>query len=262
MMTAKPDSPLRILLLGGTSEAAALADCLARNKSIEATLSLAGRTANPVVSPLPIRIGGFGGIEGLSDYLMREAVDLLVDATHPFAAQISNNAVAASSATGTPLLAIERPAWTPIAGDDWDEHKSIGAAIAALPDTPQDVFSGLGRQSIAALSKAPQHRYVIRVVDAVEPPTDLPHATIIAARGSFRTDDDIELFSRHCIRHVLAKNAGGSAAYSKIAAARKLGIKVHMVRRPAIASRLTVASVDDAMMWIMTHHERRPDRGE
>ncbi len=260
-MAATSDSPLRILVLGGTTEAASLADRLAPERNIDATLSLAGRTANPVASPLPIRVGGFGGIAGLADYLRRENIDLLVDATHPFAAQISGNAVAASVETGVPLLAIERPPWTRVDGDDWDEHESIEAAIAALPDEPQDVFSGLGRQAIPALAAAPQHRYIIRVVDAIKPPASLPHATIIAARGPFRTEDDITLFKRRGIRHVLAKNAGGSAAYSKIEAARALGIKVHMVRRRIIASRLTVASVEDAMGWITALHQRRSERG-
>ncbi len=260
-MAATSDSPLRILLLGGATEATSLADRLAREKSIDATLSLAGRTANPAASPLPIRVGGFGGIAGLADYLRRENIDLLVDATHPFAAQISNNAVAASFETNIPLLAIERPPWTRINGDDWDEHESIEAAIAALPDEPQNVFSGLGRQAIPALAAAPQHRYVIRVVDAIEPPTSLPHATIVAARGPFQTDDDVGLFSQHGIRQVLAKNAGGSAAYSKIEAARTLGIKVHMVRRPEIPSRMTATSVEEAMTWIMAHRQRRSERG-
>jgi precorrin-6A/cobalt-precorrin-6A reductase len=261
MMIAKPDSPLRILLLGGTTEAAWLADCLSREKTVQATLSLAGRTASPVASPLPVRIGGFGGIEGLSGYLAREGIDLLIDATHPFAARMSTNAIAASAQAGIPLLAVERPPWKPVTGDDWDEHESIDAAIAALPNSPQNVFSGLGRRSIAALSKAPQHRYLIRVIDEARPPPALPHATIVAARGPFRMEDDVELFGQHGIRHVLAKNAGGSATYSKIEAARKLGIKVHMVRRPAIAPRLTVASVKDAMTWIMAHHQRRSERG-
>jgi precorrin-6A/cobalt-precorrin-6A reductase len=260
-MAATSNSPLRILLLGGTTEAASLADRLAREKGISATLSLAGRTANPAASPLPVRTGGFGGIAGLSDYLKREKIDLLVDATHPFAALISSNAITASTEAGIPLLALERPPWARVDGDDWNDHESVDAAIAALPNAPQDVFSGLGRQSIAALSKAPQHRYVIRVVDAIDPPSALPHATIIAARGPYRTNDDIALFEHHGIAHVLAKNAGGSAAYSKIEAARKLSIKVHMVRRPTIAARLTIPSADDAMKWITTHHRRRSDLG-
>ena len=257
----KLDSPCRILLLGGTSEATSLAQSLAGENGVSATLSLAGRTANPAASLLPVRVGGFGGVDGLTEYLTRETIDLIVDATHPFAARISNNAIAASAAADIPLLAIERPQWTSAVGDEWSEFDSIDAAIAALPAAPQDVFSGLGRQAIPALGAAPQHRYVIRVVDASEPPPSLPQATIVAARGPFRTEDDLELFRKHHISRVLAKNAGGSAAYSKIEAARLLGIKVHMVRRPAIAPRSTVASVEDALAWIKTHHPRRSERG-
>jgi precorrin-6A/cobalt-precorrin-6A reductase len=260
-MKTKLDRPCRILLLGGTSEATSLAQRLAGESSMSATLSLAGRTANPGASPLPVRIGGFGGVDGLTEYLTRENIDLVIDATHPFAARISNNAIAAIAAADVPLLAIERPPWTPADGDQWSEYDNIDAAIAALPHAPQDVFSGLGRQSIAALRAAPQHRYVIRVVDASEPPADLPHARIVAARGPFRTEDDLALFRMHRITHVLAKNAGGSGAYSKIEAARMLGIKVHMVRRPAIASRLTVASIEEALAWIKAHHQRRSERG-
>ncbi len=261
MTTASQSGPLRILLLGGTTEATAIAARLASDASAEATLSLAGRTANPAASPLPVRIGGFGGFAGLAEYLRHERIDLLVDATHPFAARISTNAIAASNATGVSLLAIERPPWTPVAGDDWIEHESITAAIAALPDEPQNVFSGLGRQAIDALSSAPQHGYVIRVVDRLKIPADLPSAKLVAARGPFRTDDDTKLFEEHRIRYVLAKNAGGSAAYSKIEAARNLGIKVHMVRRPKLPPRTTVSSVDEALAWIATHHRFRSDLG-
>lgn len=260
-MMANSNSLCRILLLGGTSEATSLAQPLAGENGISTILSLAGRTANPVASPLPVRIGGFGGVASLTEYLTRENIDLVIDATHPFAARISNNAIAATTAADIPLLAIERPPWMPGDGDDWNEYDSIEAAIAALPNAPQDVFSGLGRQSIAALSAAPQHRYVIRVVDASKPPANLPYATMVAARGPFRTEDDLELFRKHRISRVLAKNAGGSGAYSKIEAARLLGINVHMVRRPAITSRLTVASVEEAIAWIKAHHQRRSDRG-
>lgn len=245
---------LRILLLGGTSEASTLCASLAEHPGIAATLSLAGRTARPAASALPVRIGGFGGAEGLAGYLRRERIDLLIDATHPFAAHISANAVAASAATGTELLAIERPPWTRVAGDDWVEHESIAAAVAALPAEPQDVFSGLGRQAIDALKLAPQHRYVIRVVDALEPPAGLPNATVVVSRGPFRTEDDMNLFRKHGIRRILAKNAGGRAAYAKIEAARNLGLRVDMVRRPPVPARKTVASADEAMAWIEAHH--------
>ncbi len=254
-------SPLRVLLLGGTTEATALAQRLASRSDVSATLSLAGRTANPAASALSLHVGGFGGADGLADYLRREKIDLLVDATHPFAANISCNAVAACAATETPLLAIERPPWARVPGDDWTEHESIAAAIAALPRKPQNIFSGLGRQSIDALRSAPQHRYLIRVVDAVEIPADLPNAKLVVSRGPFRAADDAKLFRDHDIGHVLAKNAGGSATYSKIEAARELDIIVHMVRRPALPARTTVATADEAVFWIAAHHRTRSDLG-
>lgn len=261
MTVAKSNSPLRILLLGGTTEATALAERLSRMGSIKAVLSLAGRTAQPAESPLTTRVGGFGGVEGLSAYLQQEAVNLVIDATHPFAARISTNAIAASQASGVPLLAIERPPWTRVADDDWIEHDSIEAAVSALPEEPQDIFSGLGRQAIDALCHAPQHRYLIRVVDPLECPAILAHAEVIASRGPFCTGNDARLFADYNIHYVLSKNAGGSAAYSKIEAARQLGITVHMIRRPALPARTTVATANEALAWIDKHHRSRSDLG-
>ncbi|MFT3729853.1 MAG: cobalt-precorrin-6A reductase [Hyphomicrobium sp.] len=261
MTTATTRDALHILLLGGTTEATALAERLARMKNVRAILSLAGRTANPAPSALPVRVGGFGGVDGLTAYLRQEKIALVIDATHPFAAQISANAVAACAITGVELLAIERPAWAPIAGDNWVEHDSIEAAVAALPDEPQDVFSGLGRQAIPTLCRAPRHRYLIRVVDPVDLPDALAHAETVVSRGPFRTGEDAKLFADYDIRYVLAKNAGGAAAYSKIEAARQLGITVHMVRRPDLPPRPIVASADEALAWMNERHHLRSDLG-
>lgn len=261
MTKAITTTPLRILLLGGTTEAALLANRLGHANNIEATLSLAGRTANPAASKLPMRLGGFGGSDRLAGYLRQEKIDLLIDATHPFAARMSTNAVAAAAAAEVPLLAVERPAWSPVDGDHWIEHDGVDAAIAALPSEPQDIFSGLGRQAIDALCRAPQHRYLVRVVDPIELPCELLYSEVIAARGPFRTGEDARLFADYNIRYVLAKNAGGDATYAKIEAARQLGITVHMVRRPPIPARPTVASAEEALAWIATHHHARSDLG-
>jgi precorrin-6A/cobalt-precorrin-6A reductase len=252
---------LKVLLLGGTSEAAQLAERLSTMPGASATLSLAGRTAHPRASALPVRVGGFGGAAGLADYLKRENIGLVIDATHPFAANISNNAVAACETTGVPLIALDRPAWQKTARDDWQEFDTVEAVIAALPTAPQRIFSGLGRSSVAALCGAPQHHYVIRVVDAITPPPELAHATIVTARGPFRTEDDVALFQKHAIQCVLAKNAGGDAAYAKIAAARQLGLKVYMIRRPTVSVRPTVATVEEVMERIAAHHSPRAERG-
>jgi precorrin-6A/cobalt-precorrin-6A reductase len=260
-MDAIMDQPFNILLLGGTSEAVIAARHLATMPGIAATLSLAGRTNKAAPSPLPVRIGGFGGIDGLASYLTREAVNLVLDATHPFAAQISGNAVAACAEANVPLLAIERPPWKSIASDDWREHRDIEAAIAALPDAPQTVFSALGRSSIPKLVAKPQHRYIIRVVDPIDLPSELMQATAIVARGPFRTEDDIALFREHHVTAVLAKNSGGDAAYSKIEAARHLHLPVYMVTRPPIADRRSVATVSEALSWIAHRQASRAERG-
>jgi precorrin-6A/cobalt-precorrin-6A reductase len=260
-MDAITNQPLKILLLGGTSEAVIAARHLATMQGIAATLSLAGRTNKAAPSPLPVRIGGFGGIAGLIDYLMRETIDVVLDATHPFAPQISGNAIAACAEANVPLLAIERRPWKSIAGDDWRKHRDVEAAIAALPDAPLSVFSALGRSAIPKLIAKPQHRYVIRVVDPIELPRELTHATVITARGPFRTDDDIALFSEHRVAAVLAKNSGGDAAYSKIEAARRLHLPVYIVARPAIAERQSVATISEALAWIAHHQASRTERG-
>lgn len=260
-MDTTTQRPLKLLLLGGTSEAQRLAKDVAQMPGVAAVLSLAGRTSKAAPSPVPVRVGGFGGVDGLTDYLLRETVDIVVDATHPFAAQISNNAIAACAKAQVPLLAIERAPWQRTDRDSWSEHATIEDAISALPDAPSIVFSALGRSAIPLLCAKPQHRYVIRVVDPIAPPAQLPEAVVISARGPFRTEDDIALFREYRIAHVLAKNSGGDAAYSKIEAARQLQLPVHMVERPAIAKRDAVRSCDDALDWIAHHHASRTKRG-
>lgn len=247
-MTTQPQT--RILLLGGTTEATALAQRFSHEPQIMATLSLAGRTANPALSALPVRVGGFGGADGLAAYLQTERIDLLVDATHPFASQISANAVAACAKTGCRLLAIERPAWVKQEGDRWQHFASVTDAVAALPHDPQRVFSGLGRLLLAELEVAPQHHYVIRLIDPPTRTLALPSLTIIRGKGPFKTADDIALFAEHDIRFVLAKNAGGTATVAKIEAARALGLTVMMIDRPVIPARPTVGTMDEAWQTV------------
>ena len=148
----------RILILGGTTEARRLAEGLARRHDLAVTLSLAGRTAHPVAQPVPVRIGGFGGAQGLADYLAAERIDALIDATHPYAAIIAANAARAAGAAGVPLLGLRRPPWMAVAGDRWIEVDDVAAAVRALGEAPRRVFLALGRNEIAAFETAPQHR--------------------------------------------------------------------------------------------------------
>jgi precorrin-6A/cobalt-precorrin-6A reductase len=243
-------SPTRVLILGGTTEARRLAERLAPRADLDVTLSLAGRTSNPVPHPVPVRVGGFGGPAGLAAHLASERIDRLVDATHPYAAQMSANAAQAARLAGVPLLALRRPAWQPVAGDRWTEVADTRAAARALGDAPRRAFLALGRNEIAAFVAAPQHHYLVRSVDPVEPPLAVPSATYIQARGPFREQDDRALLAAHRIDVVVSKNSGGDAAYGKIAAARALGIAVILLRRPELPEVPAVDSVDDAVAWL------------
>jgi precorrin-6A/cobalt-precorrin-6A reductase len=243
-------NPTRVLILGGTTEARHLAERLAPRHDLDVTLSLAGRTSNPVPHPVPVRIGGFGGPEGLADHLTSARINRLIDATHPYAAQMSANAAQAARLAGVPLLALRRPAWQAVAGDRWTEVADTRAAAHALGDAPRRVFLALGRNEIAAFVAVPQHHYLVRSVDPVEPPLAVPSAAYIQARGPFREADDRALLAAHHIDVVVSKNSGGDAAYGKIAAARALGIAVILLRRPTLPEVPAVETVDDAVAWL------------
>lgn len=250
----------RILILGGTTEARQLAAKLVGRGDLDVILSMAGRTENPVAQPVPVRSGGFGGAQGLADWLTEHRTDLLIDATHPYAARISANAAKAAETTGVAILALRRPAWEPVDGDRWTLVDNGEEAVAALGAESRRVFLALGRQEIAAFAAAAQHAYVIRSVDAVEPPLDVPDATYILARGPFREADEEALLTSQRIDTIVAKNSGGSATYAKIAAARRLGIKVILFRRPElpdVPSAPTIAALLDFVDHQLAPAEKR-----
>ncbi len=240
----------RILILGGTAEARALAAALAGRKDIGVTLSLAGRTAEPLPQPVPVRSGGFGGARGLADYLRAERIDLLIDATHPYAAAISANAAEAARDADIRLLALRRPPWRKVPGDTWIEVDTMEEAVRALGEAPRRVFLALGRKELRPFETAPQHVYLVRSVDPVDPPLAVPHAIYLTARGPFGEDDDRALIERHGIETIVAKNSGGEATYGKIAAARALHVPVIMLKRPALPAAESVATVEEAMAWL------------
>jgi precorrin-6A/cobalt-precorrin-6A reductase len=240
----------RILILGGTTEARQLAKRLAGRADLDVTLSLAGRTASPVPHAVPVRVGGFGGAAGLADHLAAERIDALIDATHPYATIISENAIAAARQTAVPFMALRRPPWTPIAGDRWIDVNDTAAAVSAIGKTTRGVFVALGRNDLEPFAGAPQHRYLVRSVDPVDPPLPVPHASYMTARGPFSEADDRALMAAHAIDIVISKNSGGSAAYGKIAAARTLGIAVIMLRRPPAPDVSAVETVEDAVAWL------------
>jgi precorrin-6A/cobalt-precorrin-6A reductase len=197
-----------------------------------------------------IRVGGFGGARGLADYLVEHHIDALIDATHPYASVISANAAAAARQTAVPFVALRRPPWIAVVGDRWIEVSDTGAAVIAIGDKPRRVFVALGRNEVAPFAGAPQHHYLIRSVDPVDPPLPLPHVTYITARGPFSEADDRALLTAHAIDVVISKNSGGNAAYGKIAAARALELNVIMVRRSAAPEAPAVETIEAAVAWL------------
>jgi precorrin-6A/cobalt-precorrin-6A reductase len=193
-------------------------------------------------------VGGFGGVAGLADYLVRERVGALVDATHAFAAQISAHAVAAADRTGTPLLRLARSPWLPLADDRWLEVDSMPAAAEALGPAARRVFLSIGRQEVAVFEAAPQHDYLIRAVDAFDPA--LPHAHVIAKRGPFRFEAERALLEREQIQVIVSKNSGTAATYAKIEAARALQLPVIMVKQPMLAAAKEAPTLDAICNWL------------
>ena len=243
---------MRVLILGGTTEAADLARRLAADMCFEATLSLAGRTADPGLPAISYRIGGFGGSDGLARWLTEQRVAAIVDATHPFADQISANAVAAAKAASVSLASIVRAAWPRQADDRWVEVDDIQTALAALGSEPKRVLLTIGRREVAAFKAAPMHTYVVRSVD-MPVPTDIPpNAELKLQRGPFDERDEEKLMRERRIDVVVSKNSGGAATYGKIAAARKLGLPVVMIRRPAKPSGIRLPDAPAAYAWLVS----------
>ena len=218
---------------------------------IDAVYSYAGRTESPVAQPLPVRIGGFGGVPGLVGYLRAEGVTHLIDATHPFAAQMSLNAVEACEAACVPLIALERAPWQAQRGDRWTHVPDIAGAVAALGQVPRRVFLAIGRQTLDAFAAAPQHHYLLRLVDPPTEPLPLPKAQAVIARGPFTVDGDRALLTEHAIDIIVAKNAGGAGAEAKLLAARDLGLPVVLIDRPPVPQRRVARSVAEVMAWLV-----------
>ena len=238
-----------MLVLGGTGESTALAAALAERDGVDAITSLAGRTRDPAEVRGAVRVGGFGGVEGLTAYLRDHSIDVLVDATHPFAALISRNAAAACAATGVSRLSLSRPPWTAVSGDRWIPANSIVAAAGLVPRHGKRVFLTVGRQELAAFAGLPCW-FLVRMIDPPEQAPPLEDCEVILGRGPFDEAEDAALLGQHGIDLLVSKNSGGPATYGKIAAARALGLPVVMIERPKPPGGETVETVDAALAWI------------
>lgn len=218
---------MRILLLGGTGDALHIA----RQLAAPHIYSLAGLGRTPTDLACRLRVGGFGGAEGLAHFIAQENVDLLIDATHPYAAKISANAAAAATQQAIPLWALRRPAWQSQTDDDWREFADWSELCAILRDFQRPFFT-LGREPLAHLDEIPPRQYwTIRCLDT-EPGN--ARARIIGARGPFNTDAERALFTAAGFDVLVSKNSGGSATEAKLAIARELRLPVLMQRRPAL----------------------------
>lgn len=259
------DRLMRVLVLGGTTEASTLVRRLAADRRFALTLSLAGRTRAPLPQPVTRRVGGFGGAEGLIKWLDEAGIDAIVDATHPFAARISANAVEAARHSRLPLLTVIRPAWEQGDGDAWHRVNSSQAAVDAIGPSCKRVFLTIGRQETAAFRSAPHHTYVVRAIDRPEPCSLPPSAEIVLQRGPFDRAAELALMRNHRIDCLVAKNSGGGATYAKIEAARELRMPVVMIDRPRKPAMLTVETVEAAQSWLLEQAAGHPnalsDRG-
>jgi len=239
-----------VLILGGTSEARQLAGRLARVDGLRTISSLAGRVRNPALPTGEVRIGGFGGVSGLADWLKAHHAAAVIDATHPFAEGISVNAAAACGQTGTPLLSLVRPAWTAGPRDIWHDAASLADAARMLPSLGTRAFVTTGRQGLAAFASLDRMWFLIRCVDPPSGPLPRAHE-IILARGPYDAAAELDLMGRHRIDVLFTTTCGGAVTAGKLAAARELGLPVVMVSRPPLPDVPRCASADEAERWLL-----------
>ncbi|MFJ6572709.1 cobalt-precorrin-6A reductase [Streptomyces sp. NPDC091292] len=257
--------PAHILVLGGTTEARRLAatltgtpgetsgDTSGDTSGVRVTTSLAGRVSRPGDLPGEVRVGGFGGTEGLAAWLREHRVSALVDATHPFAATISEHAVRAADAAGVPAVLLRRPGWLPGPGDRWHDAASLDGAARRLPALGNRVFLTTGRTGLAAFAALDGLRFLVRSVEPPAPP--LPrHAEVLLARGPFTVEGETALLRDRRIDVLVTKDSGGTATAAKLTAARTLGVPVLVVRRPPPPAGATVADDVPQVLALLRAH--------
>jgi precorrin-6A/cobalt-precorrin-6A reductase len=246
----------RILLLGGTGDARRLAARLVDWPDLTVISSLAGRTRDANRPAGDVRIGGFGGAAGLTRYLQEAAIDAVIDATHPYAAEISANAADACMARGRPLLTLHRLPWDQQPGDRWIDVADTVQAAERLSALGPRVFLTLGQKNLAPFAACIGCRFLVRTI---EQPTSLAltNADVIVGRGPFDGAAERALMERHAITGLVSKNSGGDATYGKVEAARQLGLPVVMIARPPRAEGAVAETEEEVFTWLRAWPDRR-----
>ncbi|KIL98296.1 Cobalt-precorrin-6x reductase [Paramagnetospirillum magnetotacticum MS-1] len=242
-----------VLILGGTAEAAALARIMADERGRKVIYSLAGRTVTPRLPHGETRTGGFGGVDGLKDYLQRQTVSVVVDATHPFASRMGWNAAQACAALGLPILRLDRPQWEAGPADRWTMVRSWDEAVIHLTPESKRVFLAVGRQELAPFAGLKDIWFLLRFAESTAPQPRPAHFTLIADRGPFTLDGERALLREHAIDTLVCRNSGGTAARAKLTAAAELGLPVLMLRRPPRPEGPSVGSAEEAAAWVRSH---------
>jgi precorrin-6A/cobalt-precorrin-6A reductase len=239
---------VRVLILGGTGEARVLATELV-TAGFDVLSSLAGRVSEPRLPDGPVRVGGFGGAEGLAAFLRAEGITAVIDATHPFAGTITANAARAAAQAGVPLLVLRRPEWQ--AEPSWDVVADIRAAAAAVGAWPgESVFLTTGRRDLDAFAADDRHRFLVRTVDPPDGPVP-PRMTLVLDRGPYTVEGESALMRDHGVGLLVTKNSGGAMTVAKLRAARDLRVQVLMVQRPPLPpGSAVVTAVAGAVRWV------------
>ena len=241
----------RLLILGGTGEAAALHEAGGERfeTGLEIISSLAGRTNEPRSLPGMVRTGGFGGAEGLARWLREEDIDMVVDATHPYAVRISANARAACETLGVDRIILWRPPWTAQPGDDWIPVADAAEAAELLPSVGKRAFLALGSGQLRQFADVKGVWLMSRVAETPEPHT-APTGLVVVGRGPFDADDELRLMEEHDIDLLVSRNSGGDATVGKITAARRRGIPVIMLERPAPEPGAQCSDLKEILQWV------------
>jgi precorrin-6A/cobalt-precorrin-6A reductase len=248
MLMDNPGSAARLLILGGTAEAVALAGACAARPGLAVISSLAGRTRIPTLPPGEVRTGGFGGAEGMARFLIERGIDRLIDATHPFTVQIGLHAKSACDDLGVPRLRLLRPPWPREPDDRWLEVGDLAEAARRLPELGRRAFLTVGQRDLEAFAGGD----LWFLVRTIEPPGTRPlrKAAWLTGRGPFAVEAELDLLRAHAIDVLVTKASGGEATYAKLVAARRLGLPVVMVRRPPPPPGPSVDSVEAALAWL------------